>query len=104
MELRAGGRGHKSPGMNLEQMVALPWTLDTSVISSTPVPHTALPSLSPDMDSDFFPQKLGRHLAPGRSWGLGEQADGRAHAGAGPQIHEGLWYHLSQHPLHRCRD
>lgn len=70
MGLRAGGRGRKSPGMNLEQMVALPRTLDTSVISSTPVPHTALPSLSPDMDSDFFPQKLGRQPGPGQVLGV----------------------------------
>lgn len=24
--------------------------------------------------------------------------------GLGPQMHEGLWYHLSQHSLHRWGD
>ena len=73
LDLRAGGRGHKSPGVNLEQMVALPRTQDTFVIfPAPPSPHTALPSLSPVMDSDFFPQNLGCHLAPGRAPGVGE--------------------------------
>lgn len=38
-------------------------------LSSTPVPHTAFPSVSPVMDSGFFLQKLGRHLALGRAPG-----------------------------------
>jgi len=72
LDLRAGGRGHKSPGVNLEQMEALLRTQDTFVISpAPPSPHTALPSLSPVMDSDFFPQNLGCHLAPGRALGVG---------------------------------
>lgn len=57
------------------------------------------------MDSGFFLQKLGRHLALGRAPGeAGRRADGGVYAGAGPQVHEGLWYHLSQHSLHRWGD
>ena len=84
LDLRAGGRGHKSPGVNLEQMEALLRTQDTFVISpAPPSPHTALPSLSPVMDSDFFPQNLGCHLAPGRALGVGGVETSQRNRGCG---------------------